>query len=299
MKVYLYSPAKSLVYYDEKESVITKNPCSLEFSGRSLIFYNGKNFENSLYHKDASLCENIAITDLYDAFLCYPVLKPRLNYPYKEIFKNSYAFDNMEYLISVYTDGGIKLSVKGFNEELTVPLPFIPKNLSVAPVGGNLFLIDVVKDLHFIVIVSMPYMKEEFSSLCNSYDVNGKLSVTKIRRTLFTFEETRFYNYDGKVNFINSSNRTFYQYNIPDELIPYAFLEEVRLSVDYRHFLSDGLVNDYTLIKDFLGEYDFVLPPFLKEFPTLYVTVGKTAKYVKTTVCNGKITDIALEDFPF
>ena len=102
------------------------------------------------------------------------------------------------------------------------------------------------------------------------------------------------------MNLTDKTCRVFYPYKeLPDKLITYAFLEEVRLSVDYRHFLSDNLLSDYSLIKDFLGEYSFILPPFLKDFPSTYAVVGKTAKYVKTTVENNKITDILLEDYPF
>lgn len=300
MKVFLYSSQKSLASFDNQEVVIDKNPSEITLCGDVIRFFNGKNYEPSIYHKDAFFQENVAITDLYGAFLCYPILKPKFDLPYKTIVKRSFVFDNIEYLITVFTDGAIKLRINGYNEELILQLPFIPQDLKIYPVGGNLFLVDLISGIHYVAVFSAPTIKEEFSAVCHSYDVSKELSIKKIGRTIFSYEETSRYNYDGKVNLTDKTCRVFYPYKeLPDKLLTYAFLEEVRLSVDYRHFLSDNLLSDYSLIKDFLGEYSFILPPFLKDFPSTYAVVGKTAKYVKTTVENNKITDILLEDYPF
>ncbi len=300
MKVFLYSPEKSIAFFDNKEAVIDKNPSEISLKGDCIRFHNGKNYEQSFYHKDCSLQENIAITDLYGAFLCFPILKPRFNYVYKVILKRSFVFDNIEYLITVRQDGGIKLCVKGYGVESIIQIPFIPDDVKIFPVGGDLFLIDLYSSLHFVAVFSAPDLKEEFNCLCNDYSVNGELSVTKISRTIFIYEETCHYNYDGKVCLRNKSYRTFYQNKeLHPSLISYAFLEEVRLSVDYRHFLCDNLLSDYSLIKDFLGEYSFTLPPFLSDFPSTYAVVGKSSKYVKMTVEDNKIKDILLEDYPF
>ncbi len=266
----------------------------------TLTFFMGKNFENCYYSCDREFCKNIKITDLYGDILCYPILKPKRDFCYKEIKHKSVVIDNIEYFITVYTDGGIKLCCRGFNEEKTVELPFIPEEINVYPVGGSLFLADLKAKLHFVIIFSVPNLSIEFSDLCDEFTINGVLSVTKLHNGIGRHAETRQYNYDGKVNLRNVSFQSSYPYGVmPKEIIPLAFLEEVRLGVDYRHFLGENLMDNYTAITEFFGKMEFCIPPFYREFSDTFAVVGEKVKYAKFTLENRKITDILLESYPF
>lgn len=300
--MFVYSFKKCLLSNGCKSLTADRNLIRISVDKEeTLTFFMGKNFENCRYTFDREFCKNVQITDLYGDILCYPILKPKRDYCYKEIKTKSVVIDNIEYFITVYTDGGIKLSLRGFNEEKTVELPFIPEEINVYPVGGSLFLADLKAKLHFVIIFSVPNLNIEFSELCDEFSINGVLSVTKLHCGIGRHAETKQYNYDGKVNLRNTSYQSSYPYGVmPKEIIPLAFLEEVRLGVDYRHFLSENLVENYAAITEFFGKIEFCIPPFYSEFPDTFAVVGGgKVKYAKFTMENRKISEILLENYPF
>lgn len=302
MNVFIYSVKKCAVSVGcGSYAVCDKNLGLVNIKKSDCIdIFCGAEAEPSRYCHDKSFCKNIAITGLYGDILIYPIFKPLRNRPYKVIMERSVVVEGVEHIITVYTCGSVLLKCTAYGASVTVEAPFVPEKTDVMPIGGSLFLVDLVAKKHFIVIFSAASLKTEFSCICDGYTVNDVLSVTKVHRGINVAEETTTYVYDGKVKPIETSFVTKCPYKaLPDEVIPLAFLEEVRLCADYSHFLSDDLAKNKDMIKSFLGRFIFALPPFFKEFGETYAIVGDTVKYLKFDIKNGKINDICCEAFPF
>lgn len=300
MNIFVYSTQKCLLTAGSISRTLNKNLAKLSIGKSDAVTFdlNG-NFEKSRYFFDRDFCKNVTITDLYGDLLCYPTFIPTWNYPYKKLYYESFVYDNSEYLVSVESCLGVKLNVKGYNGETTVNLPFLPKTVQVKQAGRDLMLIDAFLGLHDVILISLPDLQIKFNELCNDYEVTDTLTVKNKIKSVFDYLKTRVYGYDGKVNLLKQNFERVGNLNdLPCELIPYAFLEEVRLGVDYRHFLSDDLLGSDGLLKDFFGQINFIIPPFYKELPDTYAVVSDSGvKYAKFTVLDGKIADISLENY--
>lgn len=300
MNIFVYSTQKCLLTAGSISRTLNKNLAKLSIGKNDAVTFdlNG-NFEKSRYFFDRDFCKNVTITDLYGDLLCYPTFIPTWNYPYKKLYYESFVYDNSEYLVSVESCLGVKLNVKGYNGETTVNLPFLPKTVQVKQAGRDLMLIDAFLGLHDVILISLPDLQIKFNELCNDYEVTDTLTVKNKIKSVFDYLKTRVYGYDGKVNLLKQNFERVGNLNdLPCELIPYAFLEEVRLGVDYRRFLSDDLLGSDGLLKDFFGQINFIIPPFYKELPDTYAVVSNSGvKYAKFTVLDGKIADISLENY--
>lgn len=300
MNVFLYSPKKCLISLGKDTFVAGKNLIKIiDLKSEAITFDFNCSFETARYHCDRDFCKNVAITDLYGDLLCYPVLKPYQNFPYKNILSKNIVIENIQFLLSVFTDGTVKLKICGLNETLTLNIPFIPTDLDAYSVGGNLFLIDLKSVLHYIIIVRYTDLSVEFADICDEFDIKSQLSVTKIRHGISTHREVKRYAYDGKVKLIDTNFQSTYDYNIiPEAVIPLVFLEEVGLRADFKRFLTDELSKNADLLIEFFGKIKFTLPPFYNELPETYAVVSENGvKYAKFTIENGKIADIVLEDY--
>lgn len=299
MKVFLYSPIRAQVTANNASFIIGKNLVLKDLSKDEVSSINlGGNFLPAKFSFDKDFNENIAITDLYGDFLVYPLLKPRLNFPYETMLNKSVVIENAEYIFTVYKDFGIKLKCRNSYEEVIINLPFVPDSVNVLNAGGNLILVELKGKLTYIAVLSYPSLKLEFCDLADEYSLSGELSLTKIHRGISLHKITYTYGYDGKVFLKHKSYQTFDNYHtLPSPLIPLAFLEEVRLGVDYRRFLGDNLLAEQELLKEFFGNFSFVLPPFYQDLKDTYALVYENhTKYAKFTVSENKIADISLED---
>lgn len=299
MKVFLYSPIRAQVKSNNASFTIGKNLTIIDLSKDEVLSIDlGEKFLPAKFSFDKDFNENIAITDLYGDFLVYPLLKPRLNFPYETVLKKSVVIENAEYIFTVYKDFGIKLKCRNSYEEIILNLPFIPDSVNVLNAGGNLILVELKGKLTYIAVLSYPSLKLKFCDLADEYNLSGELSLTKIHRGISLHKINYAYGYDGKVFLKSKSYQTFDNYKpLPSPLIPLAFLEEVRLGVDYRRFLGDNLLAEQELLKEFFGDFLFVLPPFYQDLSDTYALIYKDrTKYAKFTVSEYKITDISLED---
>lgn len=300
MNMFLYSSKKCLLSSKNETFPLGKNLVKTDVSkNQSLTFdFNGR-FETARYHFDRDFCKNVAITDLYGDLLCYPVLKPYQNFPYKNILSKNIVIENVQFFLSVFTDGAVKLKIRALNETLTINLPFIPTDLEAYPVGGNLFLVDLKANLHYIIILSYANLCVEFSDICDEFTIDTKLTLTKTHSGIQTHREIISYAYDGKVKLVDKTFQTFCSYEkIPEPVIPLAFLEEVCLGADFTSFLTPELSKNAELLTEFFGKINFSLPPFYKELPQTYAIVSDNGvKYAKFTTENGKIADVSLDDY--
>ncbi len=298
--MFVYSRQKCLLYKGGAEYLINKNLAKISTNkNERLSFVFCENYEASTYSFYDGFCKNVAITDLYGDILCYTLPKPKWNYPYKKLFTKSISANYIEHVITAFLDTTIKLNVKGYNEDVTVNLPFIPTEMKVFNVGANLILVDLTANLHYLVIIETTGLKIKFTDLCNEYDINNTLTVINYINGINKYKRTRIYNYDGEVKLDSDTTQSIYTRTyLPNEIIPLAFLEEVKLNADYNGYLCGETLKNKDLIKDFIGEFEFCLPPFYKNLDTTYAIVSRGGvKYAKFNFSQNKIADISLEDY--
>lgn len=76
-------------------------------------------------------------------------------------------------------------------------------------------------------------------------------------------------------------------------LLPYAFLEEVFLNANYSDYLSPDLCENKDFIPEFIGDFEFFLPPLKAINGIVLIKKGKEkADFLEITSKNGCITDL-------
>lgn len=82
---------------------------------------------------------------------------------------------------------------------------------------------------------------------------------------------------------------------LSEALLPYAFLEEVFLNANYSDYLSRDLCENKDFIPDFIGDFEFFLPPLKAESGIILIKNNKEkADFLRITSKNGCITDLNL-----
>ena len=301
MNVYFYSPVKAAVTSNQfKPCIIDQNVMAFDFKPNFYAQLDfGDCFLPSSVYFNPNFSKNMSIIDLYAGFLVFPKLVKAYNLPYKILDRRSIVCSQIEIFVTVYQKGGVYLRLDGFSQSNVLELPFIPKTLELANLGGNLFIIKATNKLCFFAIVSALDLSILLSDLCDNVLHDNKLTTIKIYKGISTHVKTTNYGFDGKFFVTDTSFNSSCDTPLLDAVLPLAFLEEVRLGVDYRHYLSDTLKNDSHLLREFLGNFSFALPPILKGHRDNFLIVSDSVKFVKIQVENGLVLDLSAEPFPF
>lgn len=301
MDIYFYSPIKALLSSNQfVPTTIEQNPLYHNGTKGFYARYDyGLKYEPSIVYFDDKFYKNIAIIDLYKGFLVLPKLVKTYNLPYKIIDKQSIVCAQIECFVTCYQQGGAYLKIDGYNQSTTLELPFVPNKIELYNLGSNVFIIKAINKLCFFAIINGYDTSVLLSDLCDGVSTDNQLVTTKIYKGIAKHVKTTVYGFDGGFYVDNESFKSEYKTSPLDAVLPLAFLEEVRLCVDYRHFLCDELLKDSNLIGEFLGKFNLFLPPLLKEHSDNFLLINDTCRFVKIKAQNGKITDVCLEDFPF
>lgn len=79
-----------------------------------------------------------------------------------------------------------------------------------------------------------------------------------------------------------------------EHLLPYAFLEEVFLKANFGDYLSSDLAENKDFITEFIGYFEFFLPPLKNDGGIILIKKDKEkAEFLKITSKNGKIADLS------
>jgi hypothetical protein len=210
--------------------------------------------------------------------------------------------------VSVYGDGGLKVAVDGNYGAEIFSYPFFA---TTANIYIENFGYSAIIAVHFscinkcaVYLTSSESIKEIYQGACNEIHLNGDLKI--INNLSDTASHT------VNIDFIRNQNFKAYKsvktptnldfYNLPEEVIPIAFLEELLVGGNYADFLCEDLKERSFFIPDYLGNFTKVitLPNTIKEIGLLYPEENSaydfTVKRCKITVQNYKITNLKLED---
>lgn len=193
-------------------------------------------------------------------------------------------------LVTVFSQGGLQMSVEENGQLFTAPLPpcFDPCEISF---HGSCILLFSSADIAVFNTHAELLLKETVLSFSVEND-----TLTAVLPLSDRYKRTAKCAYRLSEGIRQTEYRLLQGEGTEKEaLIPYAFFESVRLGAEYEHFLSSSLREKASSLKEFLGEFLYVLPtdePLVcklvyKKAPRLY-----EVKRFKVTVEKEEITDV-------
>lgn len=297
MNVCLFSPVGAIVKIDGNAHFITKyNPMSFS-TDRSFIEFLPQGYEPSFcFTSEREYSNNMRIIELYDGFLYIPRLKRKRDEPYKRIFMKTQSYYGEQICFKVVTDGGIKLTALSSMSENATELPFVPTDIQIVPHSDFPVVMVILKGKKNVAVAfKLPELEIVFKTVGDEIELGEYVTVKNSYCDIAGHTVTDFWKtglpFKSEGRKITYRNKRF-----SDEIIPYAFLEEVAIKGDYRAFLSAELKERAELIPEFLGKTDYFVPPFCTSMNSRIILVcDRKAKYLSVKLVDGLISDINLE----
>lgn len=122
-----------------------------------------------------------------------------------------------------------------------------------------------------------------------------KNALTVIKKNLGVCRIERRENFDLEKP--ENSYRSFIRgvsiFSLNEKLLPYAFLEEVFLGANFEDYLSRDLKENKKFIPEFIGDFEFFLPPIKRGGGIVLIKKDKQkAEFLSLTIKNGCVVDI-------
>lgn len=289
---YVGKASKNLTFIELSEGLIEFIP--LSNSHLQTTYYFDENNPRST--------QNIKIIDLYGGFLLIPSFSKRCDGEFKMIGRKEFNFSK-ETSLSCYSQNGIKLCVNYGNDVFIESIPFLPEDVrfETARSHGEEYLIAICVGKRTLIVGF--HLGERitlaFKNICDGYSFErNTLTILENKNTLLKHSISSVWQFAEKVTLVKYAvQRKKELFTLHEKLIPYAFLEEVRLSGNIADFLTPRLKPRASEIKEFLGKFtDFFPSPHFK--PDDYITLlyENSVSYLKLTMQNGLIDNIILLD---
>lgn len=231
--------------------------CPLIDSERQTNLMLTNEFLNSPTH-------NASVTDLKGGYLI------KFNPTYKTNGFSVIAQEKYnDAIVTVFTENGYNLSIETKTDFYTENLPFEINSASVERVafqGANIVVITLLgKDKTLAVFSLDNKITKLYCDSIDSYSFDGCFSTIVKYKDIAKHKITCRWNLTGdKLNVAEQSvvhDKDFFVDNLPNQVLPFAFLEELLVGGDFYHFLSDSLKANADKLKGFFGEFIGVIPP--------------------------------------
>ena len=297
MKYYFYSGFSSkLCQGSSYLGDITKNIKTIESENAFFTIFNSEGFMPSYIIDDYAI--NGKLYTFYYGKLFIPTLNEAIK-PYKLIDEKTVAINGAEVYAKLYIDGTRKLDFFILNKSYTAPVPIEATKINIVNCGNSI-LFEACGSIKHIILFSCINFKVIFSSTCISYEVKDTLTVTKAFIGTAKFLYNEHYRVEDKVTLLGKNLIVNDCGNLDIPLIKKLyFLQLVKLYGDYQHFLSKNIVDKAEAIKDFVGNFLYLIPPIEEDYPSLIAAVyHDKVKYIDITLENGLIEDISIENSP-
>ena len=297
MKIYFYSPVKTLISTRGENFAIGKNIVQKNIPADEIIAvkpYGGQNCTFCLNHPQVNV--NAALTIFYDGLLFIPVVKPVIPDEYKVIYEKTLNIFGSQYYFSVVSDKTVKLVVKGYRTQKEVICPFVPDETEIT-VLKNALAVQLKASVTKLVVFSL-------SSLEVLLDVSAK----KVYLSDTIVIEKNFF---GAFEYVYSVQYSLSPFSVIKKYLDkkgkardnrliagLAFFETLNYGGDTDEFLSDDLTAKKDALKNFIPAWKYIIPPVKKDYPSTFCLLGKKPIYAKLTFENDKITDIDVNDTP-
>ncbi len=228
--------------------------CALNEQGKSLSFVLDSEF---------LLCprESVSVTDLDGGYF----IKFELNChggEFKVVEQKRFS----DSLVTVFNDNGLKISVESNSGFFAENFAFFEKDVEIThfetlPLVAVYFSTN--KTLN--VYLTTDGVKKVFSGQVSAYNINGDTLYTEetfvdmkkhvVKRHL-KFTDGHFQILERTVDY-----KGFAFDKVSKELLPYAFIEELLVGGDISEYLGQNMLENKSVLKEYLGDFLGVVPP--------------------------------------
>ena len=297
MRYYFLSAVEGdLIYSGKFLGKINRNLKTTDETDDAAFFFSSDGFFPCVLGEKCTY--NAIKRNFYDGALFIPNLVP-LPENLKVFDEKRTTARGVSVLAKLISDGERKLMIEALGERLIVPVARGSYKSEIIPFGDHI-VFDVKGIVTTLVIISLHTMKVVFSVRCVDYQLGETLAVVKTVSGLMRGIVTEHYKIGEIAELIGVSARFLGKTDGFSPLtLPVAFLETLKAGGDAEKYLSKNLKGDVKNLKEFFGDYEFIVPPVKKEFPFVYALVSKSAvKYASFTIEDGAICDVLLENLP-
>lgn len=231
--------------------------CPLVPSERQINFIPDRDF----------LCsppDGILVTDLRGGFL----IKTRKN-PIASEFRVLCQQKFSDAVVTVFTDNGLKVSMETRNGFFSDSSDFSANAAEIKRFSLNsaeFFAVYLSGEENLLACYSFSgKIKKVFSRNVSDYSTDGGFYTTEkfqniakhTVRSEWEFSDDEFRQKNKSVE----RSEKFVASELPDKILPYAFLEEICVGGNPADFLSENLKENADMLKGYLGEFIGVIPP--------------------------------------
>lgn len=212
--------------------------------------------------------ENVRIIDLYGGFLIIPKFQRQIFSNFKELFFKTVEFPEFDVEIQVYSENGVKLTVKQGKVKATESVPFTPAALDLekAYFGGIAYLVAFLSDKKTAVFgfeITGDSIKPVLKRECVGYESkNDKIVLTETKNDVLRHTVVSVWSFSNGAKLERADiYRGKEPFALHEKLLPYAFFEEILLGKDVSDFLAPKLRPRADDLKSFAGDFSAILPP--------------------------------------
>lgn len=246
-----------------------------------------------------TLCKNIKIINLYGDFLILPQFEKQLNFKFKIVLDKQFL--NGRLRVFALLDKSAKLIIENEFGVHFETIDLTCENISAtANVHGHNLIVTVKENNVFYFYVfdvsEKPFLLYyEKTNFISQKDSNYLLKKQPCLINISEIQTNISFN-PFKTNFsaVYKSN----PFNLNQNLLPYAFLQELQYGLSVSNYLSNELIESERYLKEFFGDF-FAFAPILQNSENLFLNtqillIGKTAKLLTISSQNKKICDLNL-----
>lgn len=210
--------------------------------------------------------DSVTVTDLKGGYLI-KILKSFNGGEFKVLSQSRLS----SALVTVFNENGLKVSIETANDFFVEPIPIQPKTVEVTEVnicGANLIAVILldINDENTVLLYSLNNgAKQIFMRTVKTFSFENGFSTTETLCDIAKHEITVFWEFSN--NQLSEKSRrvnckkNITEINLPDKLLPYAFVEELFVSGNYTYFLSDNIKENADKLPEYLGSFIGVMPP--------------------------------------
>lgn len=297
MKYYFFAPFQAkLCLGSEYLCDITKNVKMIESENQVFSVFNGEDYMPSYLIDGFPV--NGKTYNFYYGKLFIPNLTEIVK-PYKLLDEKTVTANGVEVYAKLYVDGTRKLDICILNRNYTVAIPIAATKINIINCGNSI-LFEAFGSIKHIILLSTINFSIIFATTCISYEIKDTLTLTKAYIGTAKYLYSEHYKVEDKVILLGK-NLTLQAHENTDISVikKLNFLQLVKLYGDYHQFLSPSILDKADAIKEFLGEFLYLIPPVEPAFPeTIAAIYQNKVKYIDITLENGLIEDISIENSP-
>lgn len=292
-----------------ERSALTVNGCFLGTVGGNLQYFehSGNNLCISFLPNDQNLsCATAFFAKIkvgihgdllsvrfHGGYLLFPSFRLKPQNAAKTFYTKT--FDDSDVQVRIISDPFYKILVTSGGERYFTLLKYFSPTSKIDCVKKDGLLLVQVRDVHdYLYIFTAKPLSLVYASPVKSFDFSGdSLVLTKPKKGVADLIATEIYSSADFSPVSKSVQRLKNPINVPEILRPYAFLDEMPLSSDFKDYLCGDIKKNARLIPEFFDKYLFYIPFLKNDKPYAALVYDDRAEVVSFTTTDGLISDFS------